>query len=60
MATETHTITDIPTQADVEKVKDRLRRSALSTEPPPEITVEGPEDGPWTVIGVFTDDPGAT
>lgn len=51
MVTGKHTVTDIPTREDVEKVKDRFRRDNLSTEPQPEISEEG--TGPWTVIANF-------
>ena len=53
MLTGKYMVTDIPTREDVEKTKLRFLRSNLSTEPQPEITEEGEEPGPWTVIATF-------
>ena len=44
-------VTDIPTQNDVEEIKQEFLDSVMTGDPPPEITVEG--DGPWTVIAKF-------
>jgi hypothetical protein len=51
MPTGKFTVADIPTQADVEEIRQEFEDSVMTGDPPPIITVEG--DGPWTVIATF-------
>ena len=51
MPTGEFKVTDIPTQADVEAIKEEFLDGVLTDDPPPNIAVEG--TGPWTVIATF-------
>ena len=51
MPTGEFKVTDIPTQDDVEAIKQEFMDSVLTGDPSPNISVEG--DGPWTVIATF-------
>ena len=53
MPTGEFKVTDIPTQDDVEAVKQEFLDGVLTGDPPPNITVEGEDPGPWTVIATF-------
>ena len=51
MPTGKFKVTDIPTQKDVEDIKQEFEDSVETGEPLPEFMVEG--NGPWTVIATF-------
>ena len=51
MPTGEFRVTDIPTQEDVETIKEEFLDSVPTGHPPPNISVEG--DGPWTVIATY-------
>ena len=51
MPTGEFKVTDIPTQDDVETIKQEFLDGVLTGDPPPNIRVEG--SGPWTVIATY-------
>ncbi len=53
MPTGEFKVTDIPTQDDVEAIKQEFMDGVLTGDPPPVITVEGGPTGPWTVIAKY-------
>ncbi len=45
--------TNIPTQAEVDAIKQEFLDDVKTGDPPPVITVEGGPTGPWTVIAKY-------
>ena len=56
MPTGIFKVTDIPTQDDVDIIKQEYLDSVPIGDPAPSIEVEGPGGGPWTVIATFPGD----